>query len=202
MNKLVLVISIFVLNVSLVYAGGVTDDNNGNLGDIFVSTGENNGANSVGTWTDPSFLKGEKGDKGDTGATGATGSQGDKGDTGNNGINGVNGENGEKGETGAKGDVGATGKGLKDAYEVQFEGVIKEGSRNAFSVYGIHDFNNNIDTVGLKWKHYFGKSYSEQVREDLQKQIDELKGVKSETSIPANAEMYMDGTSIGIREKF
>jgi hypothetical protein len=54
----------------------------------------------------------------------------------------------------------------------------------------------------LKWKHYFGKSYAEQVREDLQRQINELKGLATDsTTVPASAEVYTNGSSIGIREK-
>ena len=85
------------------YAGGVTDNNDGNKGYILVSTGENNGANTVGTWTDSSFLKG---DKGDAGASGKDGLNGEKGDTGSQGIKG---DLGDKGDMGDKGDQGLQG---------------------------------------------------------------------------------------------
>ena len=56
MKKFLLVIAVLSLVfVSNVFAGGVTDDNNGNKGYILVSTGENNGANSIGHWTDSPF---------------------------------------------------------------------------------------------------------------------------------------------------
>jgi len=117
------------------FAGGVTDNNNGNKGDIFVSTGENHGANSVGTWTDSSVLKGEKGDNGFDGYTpikgidyndGLDGLNGENGYTpikgvdyfdGNNGMNGesVKGDKGNDGESikGDKGDQGSNGESVK-----------------------------------------------------------------------------------------
>ena len=120
------VVGLFLM-VGVGFAGGVTDDNNGKKGDIFVSTGENHGASSVGEWVDSSSFKGEKGDNGDTGATGATGATGSqgiqgvkgntgatgaKGDTGSQGIQGVagiNGTNGVKGDTGSQGIQGVKG---------------------------------------------------------------------------------------------
>lgn len=71
MKRLLLVVAVFsLLFISTVYAGGVTDSNNGNKGDIFVSTGENQGVNSVGVWTNPSFLKVDTGATGQVGMTG------------------------------------------------------------------------------------------------------------------------------------
>ena len=135
-KKIVLTVLVLGLMVGVGYAGGVTDTNNGNRGNIFVSTGENHGANSVGEWVDGSTFKGDKGDTGATGATGSqgiqgvkgntgatgsqgvkgnTGAKGSKGDAGKNGLNGVdgkdglNGTNGVDGAKGDKGDVGLTG---------------------------------------------------------------------------------------------
>ena len=105
-KKIGLTVLILSLMVGVAFAGGVTDSNNGNKGDIFVSTGENNGNNSVGEWLDGSSFKGEKGD---TGATGLQGIQGVKGDTGAQGIQGVKGNTGAKGIQGVKGDTGAQG---------------------------------------------------------------------------------------------
>lgn len=84
-------------------------------------------------------------------------------------------EKGDKGDQGLKGEKGDTASESKTKTVFEFEGVIAEGSRNAFSTFYNYDVNNGGNTVGLKWKHYFGKSYADQVREDLQKQIDELK---------------------------
>ena len=107
-----------------VFAGGVTDNNSGNKGYILVSTGENNGANSIGTWTDPLFLKGDKGDTGSQGIQGVAGTDGKdglngidgqngtdgvKGDKGNTGLNGQDGLNGEKGDAGLQGEHGIKG---------------------------------------------------------------------------------------------
>lgn len=103
-----------------VFAGGVTDDNNGNQGYIFVSTGENNGANSVGHWTDPATMPELKGEKGDTGAQGVAGQDGINGIDGKDGLNGVDGAKGDKGDQGIqgiqgfKGDIGLTGDNGKD----------------------------------------------------------------------------------------
>lgn len=124
MKKLLMSLLLVISFVSISYAGGVTDDNNGNKGNIFVSTGQNNGGNSVGTWVDPKDVpelkgeKGDKGDKGDPGATGATGEQGiqgiqgEQGVAGENGVDGkdgLNGIDGAKGDTGDKGDTGEQG---------------------------------------------------------------------------------------------
>ena len=111
-----------LLFASKVYAGGVTDNNNGNKGYILVSTGENNGASSIGHWTDPSFLKGDTGERGETGATGQDGQGGRDGIDGQAGINGQDGQagingqdgqagiNGQDGQTGVAGQVGEVGK--------------------------------------------------------------------------------------------
>jgi len=85
---------------SLAFAGGVTDTNNGKKGNLFISTGENHGANSVGEWVDSSSFKGEKGD---TGATGPQGAQGIAGQDGLNGVDGINGVNGQDGLNGLDG---------------------------------------------------------------------------------------------------
>lgn len=88
--------------ITPLFAGGVIDNNSGKLGDILVSTGINNGANSIGTWTDANFLKGEKGDIGLQGIQGVQGLQGIQGTSGINGLNGVNGTDGNDGYTPVK----------------------------------------------------------------------------------------------------
>jgi len=101
-----------LLFASKVYAGGVTDNNNGNKGYILVSTGEDNGANSIGHWTDPSFLKGDTGERGETGATGQDGQGGRDGIDGQAGINGQDGQagiNGQDGQVGLDGQDGQAG---------------------------------------------------------------------------------------------
>ena len=113
----------------LTFAGGVTDDNNGNQGDILVSTGENHGTNSVGRWTDPSDVTALKGDKGDTGATGPQGPQGNqgiagprgfagpKGDKGDTGLQGIQGKKGDTGSIGPKGNDGKEGLNGQDGID-------------------------------------------------------------------------------------
>jgi len=101
------------------YAGGVTDDNNGSCGDIFISNGKNPGANSEGHWTDISDiseLKGDKGDKGDRGLQGIQGRIGQNGNDGIDGLNGIDGINGEKGDQGIQGDKGDIGANGIDGY--------------------------------------------------------------------------------------
>lgn len=155
--------------VGAVFAGGVTDNNNGSAGNILIHSGTTNGANDVGTWTDSSAFKG---DKGDTGANGQSGISGTDGASGKDGATGKGGVKGKQGKQGAKGE---RGKGIKDAYELQLEGVIKETRKTATSIYYIRDFNNQRNTIGAKFKYYFGQSYADQVREDLQRQINELR---------------------------
>jgi hypothetical protein len=120
-----------LLFASMVYAGGVTDNNNGNKGYILVSTGENNGTNSIGHWTDPSFLKGDTGQAGRDGATGQAGYTPIKnvdyfdGMDGKAGLNGTvgqagytpikgidynDGKDGAGGGTGSQGETGQNGK--------------------------------------------------------------------------------------------
>lgn len=109
---ILLSIAIVILARSCAYAGvagGVTDTNDCQKGDLLIGTGDNTGARSKGTWTnikDIPELKGEKGDKGDTGERGE---QGIKGDTGEQGVQGERGKRGFKGEQGVKGDKGDKG---------------------------------------------------------------------------------------------
>lgn len=75
---------------------------------------------------------------------------------------------------GGQGEKATTSEGIKDAREIQFEGVLKATKKTETSIYAIQDFNNNRNTIGLKFKYYFGKSYAEQVEDKLNKRIDEL----------------------------
>lgn len=104
----------------------VGDTNDGNAGYIFVYNQEE-GNESLGTWTNPNCipsLKGAKGDKGDVGPqgpqgiagqdglNGTDGSNGVDGIAGQDGLNGIDGQNGDKGDTGEQGiqgDIGFTG---------------------------------------------------------------------------------------------
>ena len=95
----------------------VFDSNDGKVGQVLTYCGEK-GNNSIGTWADPSFLKGEKGDKGDTGAPGVAGQNGTNGQDGYTPVKNVDyfdGKDGLNGQDGAKGDTGANGKDVDPA---------------------------------------------------------------------------------------
>jgi len=174
---LVLLVAGFVF-ISKAHAGGVIDDNNGNQGYIFVSTGENNGANSVGHWTNPNCidgLKGDKGDKGDTGAQGEQGLQGiqgDKGEAGQNGLDGLNGNDGAKGDQGEQGIQGEKG----DAGQDGINGVDgKEGQNGNDGLNGVDGAKGDKGDQGYKGdkgdlgdKGDNGKDVDPKTVEDLQ----------------------------------
>jgi len=119
------VVGLLLVGIINVFAsdpyGEVKDNNNGNLGYILVSTGQNQGSQSIGHWTDVNDipnLKGDKGDKGDTGLQGIqgltglqgiAGLNGIQGIAGLNGIDGIDGINGINGLDGLKGDTGEQG---------------------------------------------------------------------------------------------
>jgi len=111
--------------------------------------------------------RGKKGKKGDTGNDGTDGEQGEKGNEGEEGKEGNDGEEGKEGEKGEQGLQGLQGKGLDDPLELQYEAVIKSWKRVDLSAYYIHDFNNDLNTIGVKIKHYWGKSWSERELEKV-----------------------------------
>lgn len=182
--SITLIIAGIIIITTYAFAGGVTDTNNGSAGDILIHSGETHGANDRGTWTDSSSFKGEKGDAGQDGEVGSSGDQGNKGVAGSKGKQGVR---------------GATGKGLKDAYELQIEGVLKETKRTAWSLYFIHDFNNDINTVGAKVKVYIGQSYSDQVREELEKRLKKLEKLVPEVNLVEKDNMEVVPTAMGFK---
>ena len=165
-------ISILIIMFSLVICksasagyGSVLDNNNGNKGQVLINSGKDNGNSDVGTWTDSDFLKGDKGDQGE---------KGDIGTAGQDGTSGKDGTNGEDGGKGDKGEQGIEGKGLKHPLELQYEAVIKSWKKVDLSVYYIRDFNNETDTLGVKVKHYWGKSWSERELERVNARLDAL----------------------------
>ncbi len=114
---------LLVFGIGQVFAGveTVKDNNDGHYGDILINTGTKNGQSDVGTWTNPSFLKGAKGDKGDQGlqGVGIAGANGIDGYTPIKGVDyfdGLNGNDGVsiKGAKGDKGDQGVAGENGKD----------------------------------------------------------------------------------------
>jgi hypothetical protein len=142
------------------FAGGVTDDNNGNLGNIFLSTGQNQGANSVGHWADITSVPELKGVKGDTGQQGI----------------GIDGKNGAEGKTGTNGKDGQSiqgerGKGLKNQYKVGIEFRILDTKHTTWATYMNRDFNNGINEVGVKLTIKLGKSYELRKIEELERKL-------------------------------
>jgi len=179
--------------------GSVLDNNNGNQGDILVNTGNDNGQSDVGTWVDSDFLKGEDGRDGVDGQNGVNGEQGVQGEQGNEGIKGKEGKKGVEGKTGNKGDKGETGKGLKNAREIQIEGVIKETKKTSWSIYFIQDFANDNNTIGAKVKVYIGQSYAEQVREELDKRLQKLEKHMDDVDLVESDNMEVVPTDTGFK---
>ena len=185
-KKLFLTVLILGLMVGVGYAGGVTDDNSGNKGYILVSTGENNGANSVGHWTDPSFLKGqdgaigEQGLQGERGEIGLTGSQGEVGVSGSNGSDGLNGEQGLQGlqgvagqigeqglqgltgQTGSDGKNGEQGKTGNDGKEGK-QGIQGERGKGLEDRYEVIGEVRLLDTKRTTWSVYAGRDFNNNV---------------------------------------
>jgi len=176
-KKLGLTILILNLMVGMSFAGGVTDNNNGNLGDILVHSGINNGANSVGTWTDASFLKGQDGVDGKDGERGEQGVAGQNGIDGKDGVagqDGVDGNDGKDGEKGEKGERGLQGRGLENRHELMVEGRIFDTRKTTFSVYSGYDTNNKVAVFGAKLTIKFGTSYEEREIAKIKKQLEAL----------------------------
>jgi len=118
--------------------------------------------------------KGNKGDTGEAGTDGQDGQDGKQGEKGDEGKEGDKGEEGKEGKEGKKGEQGIQGRGLENPLELQYEGVIKSWKRVDLSVYYIHDFKNELDTLGVKVKHYWGKSWSEREIEKVNARLDVL----------------------------
>ena len=164
--------------VSIIFAGGVTDNNNGNTGNILIHSGTTNGANDVGTWTDSSSFKGDKGD---------TGSSGQVGSNGSNGQNGEQGKKGKIGNVGKQGVQGLQGKGLKDRINLMI-GVEHEGEKWIKGIHGGYDVNNQAGIIEIRFTRKIGESYTDRQIKYLQKQIDEIK-------------IYRNGQELGHFEK-
>ena len=190
MRKYLMVFMFLMSSIGLSYAGGVTDNNNGNEGYLFVSTGENSGNNSVGHWTDPSSISSLKGDKGDTGEDGTNGLNGTNGVDGRDGINGLNGANGidgvdgkngldgkngkrgKKGDTGSAGENGSNGlngndgvngvKGETGANGKDVDPAIVQAQNNKINANNkrIHQLERPQEIVGAEVRVYDGKKWT------------------------------------------
>ena len=190
-TKLILVIIFsFIFGYCLigaVFAGGVTDNNNGNQGNILIHSGTTNGTNDVGTWTDSSSFKGEKGNTGTIGETGQTGTTGEQGENGSSGEKGNMGSKGNMGNVGKQGVQGLQGKGLKDRVNLML-GIEHEGEKWIKGVHGGYDVNNQAGIMEIRFTRKIGESYTDRQIKYLQKQIDEIK-------------IYRDGKEISRFEK-
>lgn len=188
--------------VGSVFAGGVTDTNNGSVGDILVHSGITNGANDRGTWKDSSTFKGDKGDTGDTGNTGSQGVQGDTGSSGADGVSGTDGANGvegKQGKKGNKGEKGKQGKGLKNRVNIMV-GVQHEGKKWIKGLHGGYDVNNNVSIVEARFTRKIGKSYTDKRFEELQERLDRLEEVE-QVSDMANLNYAERNYNIEVTEK-
>jgi len=202
-KKLCLTVLVLVLMVGVSYActgndcdfdSNVQDTNDGNRGYIFTYCGEK-GNNSLGTWVDPSFLKGEKGDKGDTGATGLAGRDGldgINGIDGEDGLNGTNGINGVDGKGGAKGDTGSQGE----------QGI--QGVKGDVGLTGATGEKGNTGDTGSKGDEGKEGKKGEQGKglEDRYEVIGEIRVLdtrKTTTSIYAGRDINNDVNIVGIK---
>jgi len=149
-------------------AKNVSAIDNGTIGQLLVNEGNGN----IAQWVNPSTEF--KGDTGNQGVQGVKGTQGEQGIKGNIGNQGIKGNKGNRGDKGAK---GATGKGLRDRYEVQLETRLIDTKKFALSNYYIYDTNNDNHCVGLKVTLKLGKSYEEKRIEDLEKKLDKLQSL-------------------------
>jgi hypothetical protein len=220
MKKLiVLTVLFFGIMVGSGYSANVTDDNKGNKGYILVNNGK--GTGHQGTWTDPSFLKG---DKGDVGATGATGKDG------KNGVNGLKGDKGDVGLTGSKGDDGkdvdpvtvnkfqneidSNTKAINDLgnkvtdlestqYVVGTEIRVYDSKKWTVSTFVDYTSTRNmIDRAGVRITYKVGQSAEEKQINQLQARLDRLEGVQEVKQRSDDAEVYTTENGMGIRSKF
>lgn len=195
MKKVIVFVMITTLiGVVNLYAGGVTDDNNGNKGYIFISTGENQGANSIGHWTDVKDvpdLKGEQGDTGEQGIQGEIGEQGIQGIQGDKGDNGLNGENGKDVDLTTVNNLQNTDNNLSNEinnvdhrlnelertqYKLQTEFRIIDTKRITISPYISNNFTRTkVDEAGIRVTIKIGKSYEEKI---IEKQNIRLKNIE------------------------
>lgn len=193
--NLIVIIFTIVMVTPLAYAvpqnnngyGSVLDNNTGKKGQILIHSGNANGNSDIGTWTDVDFLKGKKGDKGRRGKRGAKGDKGDKGDDGSSGQDGSDGTDGQDGKKGDKGDKGNEGKqgqqgvkgdageGLDDRINLMI-GVEHEGEKWIKGVHAGYDVNNEVGILEVRFTRKIGRSYTEERMDELQSQIDLLKG--------------------------
>jgi hypothetical protein len=229
MKKLIIIIVLFFgIMVGSSYSANVTDDSKGNKGYILVNNGT--GTGHQGTWTDPSFLKGDKGDVGATGATGKDGKNGVNGIDGKKGVDGLKGDKGDVGLTGSKGDAGkdvdpvtvnkfqneinSNTKAINDLgnrvtdlestqYIVGTEIRVYDSKKWTVSTFVDYTSTRNmIDRAGVRITYKVGQSAEEKQITQLQARLDRLEGVQEVKQRSDDAEVYTTENGMGIRSKF
>lgn len=164
MKKLLVVLSVFALAVSPVFANCGNDNGNGN---------------------------GCSGNQGPQGPAGPTGPQGPAGSDGANGTNGANGADGQNGKNGVDGKDGKAPAGLTDSKLLVDTAIrLYDGKRlqlQAFNAYALGRHHNQ-DLIGnghnfiygVRVVFKLGKSHEERILEQQQREIDALKKLLSQ----------------------
>ena len=175
------VVGLLLVGIGNIYAGGVTDDNNGNKGHILISTGVNHGSNSVGHLTDVKDVPELKGEKGDIGLQGENGEDvnpetvtelQDTDTELNNKIDNtnINIKNNTKQIQRQNTEINninnRVGKLEQTQYKLQMEFRVIDTKRVTISPCISHNFTRNkIDEVGVRVTVKLGKSYEEKLIE-------------------------------------
>jgi hypothetical protein len=159
-KKIVICLSMVLFFTSLAFAkvdqtgyGSVLDMNNGNVGQILVNTGDDNGNADIGKWTDASFLKGDVGETGAIGPQGISGADGYTpiknvdyfdGQNGTSGTNGLDGKTPIKGIDYNDGISGIDGKNGKDVDPAVVNDLTNKINSNTSN---INSLNNRVNQL-------------------------------------------------------
>jgi hypothetical protein len=220
-RKIVICLFFILCFVDVSFSANVTDDASGNKGYILVNNGTGKG--HQGTWTDPSFLKGEKGAKGATGIQGIQGVKGDKGDAGKD-VDPTTVTNLQNKDTQLQDNINTesiartnantslnsrindTNNRVNDLEKTQtiISGEIRIYDGKKITVSSFVDYTTTRQTVeraGVKVVFKMGKSAEEKEIEIINSRLNKL---ENSTTQQANTyvEMYSTQNGVGIREKF
>lgn len=215
-KKFVLGLFLILCFVDSSFSANVTDNGGGNKGYILVNTGTGQG--HQGTWTDPSFLKGEKGDIGATGATGTQGIQGVAGINGSDGKNGVNGQDGKDVDptlvTKFQNDINCNSNAINemnnrvnDLEKTQtiISGEIRLYDGKKITVSTFIDYTTTrqmVEKAGVKIVYKMGKSTEEKELEKVNARLNKLEEKREAQVSEQNIEIYKTENGIEIKEKF
>jgi hypothetical protein len=186
-RKIVLTVLVLGLMSGVSFAGGVQSDNSGNAGYLFVATGENHGKDSIGVWTDPSFLQGEQGIQGVAGQDGYTPIKGVDYNDGANGQDGLNGkdvdpatveklEKSIQQNTNATNNLNTRVNKLEETQNI-IGGVLRIKDTKKWSVDLFIDYSTNrqmIDRQGIRFTYKMGESYQDKENKRLEARIQAL----------------------------